>query len=114
MPRVISFPFRLGSDGGIATVVQNSDAEIDEAIAVAVLVHPGERVQVPTFGCADPAFHGFEVGALQRHCTDFGPPVDIRTVDVRRLDDATQGDHEEVTIVWTRRTASTRRTEVPA
>lgn len=100
---MFSFPFRLGRDGSIATVEQNSDVEIEEALAVAMLTHPGERIQVPTFGVADPAFSGFEVGALQRHCLDFGPDVEITAVDVRRLDDGQYGDREEVLIHWHRR-----------
>lgn len=110
MPRVISFPFRLGSDGGIATVEQGSDVEIDEAIVIAVLVSPGERIQCPTFGVADPAFQGFEIGALQRHLLDFGPRVDVTALDVRLLDDAALGDREEVTIAWARRDAEIVRT----
>jgi hypothetical protein len=110
VPRVLSFPFRLGSDSGIATVVQGSDAEIDEAVAVALLVNPGERIQVPTFGVADPAYQGFEVGALQRHLNDFGPPVDVAALDVRLLDDAALGDREEVTVVWARRDTPIART----
>lgn len=107
MPRVLSFPFRLASDSGIATVEQGSDPEIDEAIAVALLVEPGERTLVPTFGVADPAFAGFELGALQRHLNDFGPPVDVQALDVRLLDDPTDGDREEVTVVWNRRDGNT-------
>ncbi len=116
MPRVFSFPFRLGSDGGIATVEQGSDAEIDEAIAVALLVEPGERILVPTFGVADPAFAGFELGALQRHLIDFGPSVDVVALDVRLLDDV-RGDREEVTVSWSRRgstTTTTRTSEARA
>lgn len=99
MARLISFPFRLDTTGGVATLDQGSDTEIDEQIAVAALTRPGERIQAPTFGIADPAFVGFEVGALQRHCDDFGPDVDIRSIDVRHPLDG----REEVAIEWERR-----------
>lgn len=99
MPRVISFPFRLDPTGSIATVEQDSDAEIDEQIAVAMSTRPGERIQVPGFGTADPAFVGFEGGALQRHCDDFGPDVEIMNVKTARPVDG----REEVVINWVRR-----------
>jgi len=99
VPRLISFPFRLDPTGSIATVEQDSDGEIDEQIALAMLTRPGERIQAPTFGVADPAFARFAVGALQRHCNDFGPEVDITTVSTTLPAEG----REEVVINWTRR-----------
>lgn len=99
MPRLISFPFQLDPTGSVASVEQDSDAEIDQQIALAMLTRPGERIQVPTFGVADPAFARFAVGALQRHCDDFGPEVDITTVSTNRAFE----DREEVVINWSRR-----------
>lgn len=99
MPRLIAFPFRLDPTGSVATVEQDDDAEVDQQIALAMLVRPGERFQVPTFGVSDPAFAEFELGALQRHCDDFGPDVDIVTVSTSRPAEG----REEVVINWTRR-----------
>jgi hypothetical protein len=99
VPRLISFPFQLDPTGAVATVEQDSDAEIDQQIALAMLTRPGERFQAPTFGVADPAFDRFAVGALQRHCDDFGPDVDIVTVST---DLRTEGQ-EQVVINWARR-----------
>lgn len=98
MPRLISFPFRLDTTGAIASVEQDSDPEIEEQIAVAVLTRPGERITVPTFGVADPAFARFLVGALQRHVLDFGPPVQINAVTAK----LTADDREEVQVSWNR------------
>ena len=98
MPRVISFPFGLDATGAIASVEQNSDAEVDQQLAVAMLTRPGERITVPTFGTADPAFAGFQLAALQRHCLDFGPDVTVTAVDTKLLD----GDREHVTLRWER------------
>jgi len=95
----MSFPFRLDATGSIATVEQGADVEIDEQIALAMLTRPGERIQVPTFGVADPAFAGFQLGMLQRHLNDFGPEVDVVTVTkFIRVD-----GREEVVINWKRR-----------
>lgn len=96
--RVISFPFRIDPTGGVATVEQDSDQEIEESLAVAMLVRPGERIQCPTFGVADPAFNGFVLGALQRHCLDFGPDVQITQVGQAQLADG----REQATIAWAR------------
>lgn len=99
MVSVWSFPFRVGGDGTIATVVEGSDLAVEEAIAVAMLTRRGERVTVPTFGVDDPAFVGVEAGALQRHLDDFGPGVVITGVTTRR-----QPRHvEAVTVAWERR-----------
>lgn len=95
----MSFPFRLDATGAVATVEQGSDTEVDEQIALAMLTRPGERIQAPTFGVADPAFAGFQLGALQRHLNDFGPGVDVVTVTKRSLVDG----REEVVINWKRR-----------
>lgn len=96
--RVISFPFRLDPTGSVATVEQDSDTEIEEEIAVAMLVRPGERIQAPSFGVADPAFEGFTLGALQRHLNDFGPDIQVTEVGQALLADGS----EQVTISWTR------------
>ena len=98
---LMSFPFRLTPGGTIATVEQGSDTYIEEQLAVALLTVPGERTQVPRFGCNDPAFAGFEVGDLTRHVTDFGPDVEIAEIGARHRGD----DREELTVTWTRRGA---------
>lgn len=98
MVSVWSFPFRIGGDGSVATVEEGSDQAIEEAIAIAMLTRPGERITVPTFGAVDPAFAGVEAGALQRHLDDFGPNVVITSITTR-----VQPSHTEaVTVAWER------------
>lgn len=97
--RLISFPFRLDPTGSIATVEQDGDAEIGEQIALAMLTRPGERIQAPTFGVRDPAYVGFELGALQRHLNDFGPRVEVGTVSIK----PTAENTERAEISWRRR-----------
>lgn len=94
----MSFPFRLDPTGVVATVEQGSDMWIEELIALAMLTRPGERPQVPTFGVADPAFAAFQVGSLQRHLIDFGPPVSITSVIVA---EQLEG-RERVVVSWSR------------
>jgi hypothetical protein len=96
--RVLAFPFRLDPSGVAATVEAGSDDDIDQQIATACLTIPGERIQAPTFGVADPAFVGFELGNLQRHLIDFLPGVTVAAADR-----AEWGiDREQLTIHWTR------------
>lgn len=97
--RVMSFPFRLDGTGAVASVEQDSDQDIEESIALAALTRPGERIQAPTFGIADPAFAHFQAAALQRHLVDFGPDVDITAVTTQPDTDG----RERVTVSWTRR-----------
>lgn len=99
MVSVWSFPFRIGGDGSIATVDEGSERAIEEAIAVAMLTRPGERITVPTFGAVDPAFVGVEAGALQRHLNDFGPDITITAVTSVRKPPHT----EAVTVAWEQR-----------
>lgn len=102
MPRLMSFPFRLDPTGNIASVDQDSDDEIEEQLAIAALTRPGERITVPTFGVMDAAFNHFQVPALVRHCIDFGPRVQIETVDIQPVG----SDQERVLIRWRRRDQS--------
>jgi hypothetical protein len=98
MVQVWDFPFRLGPDGSVATVEQDSDRDLENLIAVAVYTRPGERVQCPTFGIADPVFTGWERASLARHLLDFGPAVDIVDMSITRQ----VGDREEVLVTWER------------
>lgn len=77
---------------------QDSDQYVEEQIALAVLTRPRERIQVPTFGIADPAFGMFQVTALQRHLIDFGPQVQVQAVGVDRTVDG----RERVAVTWDR------------
>lgn len=99
MADVWDFPFRLGPNGSVLAVAQDSDRDLENLIAVGVLTRPGEREQCPTFGISDPAFAGWERSALERHLLDFGPDVGVTDVSVARR----AGDREEVTVAWERR-----------
>lgn len=92
----MSFPFRLAPTGAVASVEQNSDAWVEECIAIAMLTRPGERDQVPAFGVADPAFSVFQVSSLQRHLIDFGPEITITEVVAEPLVEG----RERVVVAW--------------
>lgn len=104
MAQVWDWPFALGPGGSVATVEQDSDRDVENLIAVACLTRPGERQQALSFGIADPVFVGWELQALERHCLDFGPRVDLSDVVISRTSDV-NGDREVVTVTWARKPA---------
>lgn len=63
----ISFPFRVDpSTRGVVTNHDGSDAEINEAVALHALTHPGERPMRPEFGTESMSFgDGLDQGSLQ-------------------------------------------------
>lgn len=94
---LIAYPFRLDPSGSVATVLEGSDEQYAQELAVAVLTRPEERVLCPDFGVSDPVFRGFDDDALRLHIDLFGPPVDLDDVSVQFLDDT----HEDVVVSFT-------------
>jgi hypothetical protein len=86
---LITYPFRL-SAGSVVVAEQGTDLQLASEIAAAVVTSPDERVLVPAFGIADPAFVGFDVEALRLHIALFGPPVAVEDVQIKFLDATTQ------------------------
>lgn len=78
--RLISHPFRVETNGTIATTDQGSDLSYKEQIAVLMLTRVGERVLVPAFGITDPAFDRVDKAELINKIKMFGPPVTITNV----------------------------------
>lgn len=96
---VISFPFRLNTDGTVATVGHGTDAEVDEAIATLVLTKIGERPMSPEYGIPDPAFTGLFIGDVQVGLDDYGPAgVLVTSVDSVPVTDTMM----RTNIEWTR------------
>lgn len=90
MAQILSHPFRLGSDGRVATVEQTSDAGAAEQLAVLCLTRPGERPLVPAFGLSDPTFAGFDASELAAGVAAWGPAVDVTNVTITAAGDAVQ------------------------
>jgi hypothetical protein len=79
---VLSYPFRVGANGQVATVEQGSDEHRAELLAALILTRPGERDLVPGFGVPDPVFAGIDVAAVEGAAAVFGPKVTISDVQV--------------------------------
>lgn len=71
--RLISFPFRLSTNGSVATIEPGSDAEVEEAIAIAVHTRTGERFLWADFGIPDPAYVGIDAADVQVVLDSYGP-----------------------------------------
>lgn len=90
MPRVLSYPFRLSTDGGLATVDQDSDQADTEEVAMVLLTVRGERALVPGFGIEDPAFGGLRAPEVIAAVTRWVPGVTVTDVAVSADSDTTQ------------------------
>lgn len=81
MARILSYPFRLQTNGEAATVEQGSDEANAEQLAVLVLTRIGERALVPSYGVEDPAFGALTLGDVVAGVAMFGPDVQIESVE---------------------------------
>lgn len=95
----LSFPFRLDPISGAAvTTAEGSAQQINEAIAITVLTHPGERHLNPGFGMPTlPFSEPLEAGPLQLSLTDNG----MGHVRITEVTTTPVGDGAaESTITW--------------
>lgn len=96
MARILSYPFRLASNGSVVTVEQGSDEANAEQIGVLVLTRIGERPLVPAYGIEDPSFGILSAGDVVAGLAMFGPDVTIDEVSIRFPEDGI----EEVLIAF--------------
>lgn len=81
--QLISHPFRVLSNGSVATSDQGGTDSNMEQIAMFIMTIRGERVMVPEFGLRDATFGVIEPGEISTGVHIYGPPdVSIDTVDV--------------------------------
>ena len=80
MVRLISYPFRLASDGSVVTLEEGLDYYADE-LAMLIKTNPGERELVPEYGLSDPTFSAVSEIELTEKVSLFGPPVTITAVE---------------------------------
>lgn len=98
----ISFPFRVvPATRAVATNVDGSDAEVDEAIALHILTETLERPLRPEFGTDSlPFSDGLSAGALQLQLSEHGWEH-IRITDIVTEDPV--GNRVESSVFWERR-----------
>lgn len=95
MAPILSHPFRLGSNGQVVTVDQDTETADREQVAVLALTVVGERPMTPGFGVTDPAFGGYLPAELAAGVQAFGPDVSITAVTATPFDESTQVAHIE-------------------
>lgn len=96
---VLSFPFRLTSQGHAAVAPYGSDQEVEEAIAALTLTLAGERPMEPEFGISDPTWGGITLNSIQTGVADFGPDgITILDVEQEVLTEA----QSAYVITWSR------------
>jgi hypothetical protein len=86
MAQILSFPFRVATNGTIATVAQGSDQANGEQLAVLVSTIQGECDMAPGFGMPDPAFSsGIIPGVMASQVAMWGPDVTITAVSALQV-----------------------------
>jgi phage baseplate assembly protein W len=60
----LAAPLRLTAAGGLATLAQDTPAEVGQSVALLAATRPGERLSVPGYGTPDPVFGGIDPHAL--------------------------------------------------
>lgn len=56
--RRLAWPLAVGPTGALATVEQDSPADVAQCAALVLATTPGDRLAVPELGMADPTFTG--------------------------------------------------------
>lgn len=78
----LAAPLRLGGDRALATLTQDSPAEVGQSVALLAATRPGERLAVPGYGTPDPVFGGVDLDAVTAALPLWEPRADRATVDV--------------------------------
>lgn len=60
MARLLAVPFRLLPSGNLATVLEDSAADVAQSVRTLLLTRPGERLMSPDLGTPDPVFVGLD------------------------------------------------------
>lgn len=89
MAEVLSYPFRIGHGGKVATVEQGTPQANGELIEVLILTRIGERPLSPTFGITDPQFTGVEATEITAGIAAHGPDVTVNDITATQQDTQT-------------------------
>lgn len=73
----LAIPFEVGADGTVATVEQDSPAEVVQSVANLVGTRPGTRLMVPEYGVEDPNFLGLDQNALAHAVASWEPRAQV-------------------------------------
>lgn len=80
---MLSYPFRVGPDGGVATVEGDSEQADTEEVAVLLLTVRGERPLLIGYGIEDPTFAGIRAPEVMSAISRWVPAVTVTGVSVQ-------------------------------
>jgi hypothetical protein len=89
MAQVLSYPFRVGPGGVIATVEQDTPQADGELIEVLIRTRLGERPLAAGFGISDPQYSAVEPTEITAGITAYGPDVTINGITAIQTDTQT-------------------------
>ena len=77
MSQHLALPIAVTGTGRLATVVQDSEADIAQSVALLVDTRPGERRATPDYGVPDPLFGGVDSPAIVEAVLQFEDRADL-------------------------------------
>lgn len=88
MAEHLAFPLKIARQG-LATVDQDSDADIVQSVSLLLTTRPGERRSAPEYGLPDPVFSGAQLGDITAVVAEWEPRADMKKI---ALEDLAGGD----------------------
>ena len=81
----LAFPIKLAGDGALATVAQDSDADIVQSVQLLLRTRPGERRSIPDYGLPDPVFAGLTHDEVLDVVETWEERADTELLDIANL-----------------------------
>lgn len=90
MPEHLAFPITVTRQG-LATVEQDSDADLVQSVALLLNTRPGERRSVPDYGLPDPVFGHLSHSDVVAVVGEWEPRADLESLDIDHLTNQSPG-----------------------
>ncbi|XBB66872.1 GPW/gp25 family protein [Nocardioides sp. WV_118_6] len=84
MPDHLAFPLAVTRQG-LATVEQDSDADLVQSVALLLNTRPGERRSLPDYGLPDPVFGHLAHSDVVAVVGQWEPRADLESLDIAHL-----------------------------
>lgn len=84
---LISYPFRLATNGEVVIRPDSDDDYYAEELAGLIQTVPGERPLVPDYGIEDPVYNEWPEEDLAAKIDLFGPPVEVEELYIEFMQD---------------------------
>lgn len=77
MPQHLTLPIAVTGSGRLATVEQDSEADVAQSVALLIETRPGERRAEPGYGVPDPLFGGIDVAQVTEAILNWEDRADL-------------------------------------